>query len=153
MENAKNSLEDPSINDSSDDEAVSSMEPEISTRASGCTNTSSNDEVLKPSYFVPESFFVLKGKGASKGNWIFTCQRCYFKDFSASYKSRVNLRLHVKSKHNGALETFDRLCKENDSRKRKKGPENTSAVASTSKYQDVMKPGTLTQKQFDLYNL
>ena len=127
------------------------MEPEISTRASGCTNTSSNDEVLQPSYFVPESFFVLKGKGASKGNWIFTCQRCYFKDFSASYKSRVNLRLHVKSKHNGALETFDRLCKENDSRKRKKGPENTSAVASTSKYQDVMKPGTLTQKQFDLY--
>jgi len=143
-ENSQASVEAASICVDFDNEAANPGELEIGTKPN---NICSNDEDLKPSYYVPDSFFVLKGKGESKGNWIFTCQRCYFKDFSASYKSRVNLRNHVKSKHHGALQTFDKLCKENDSRKRK----NVSTVERTSNSQTVLKSRTLTQKQLDLF--
>ena len=70
-------------------------------------------------------------EGTSQGNGLFACKRCIDKEVSASSKSKVNLRTHVKKRHNGSLPTFDKLCQENSSRKSKK-PETKAATESTS---------------------
>ena len=49
------------------------------------------------------------------------------KEINASYKSRVNLRTHVKKRHNGLLPTFDELYQENNSKKSEK-PETKAAT-------------------------
>jgi hypothetical protein len=72
-----------------------------------------------PTFFVPETYFILKGHSKVKGNYLYTCQKCLpegSKTISANSKSRVNLRNHIKSIHNRSLPAYDLVCKEHDGR-------------------------------------
>ena len=51
-----------------------------------------------------------------KGTGISPAKGVISKVVSASYKSRQNLRAHIKSKHFGALKGFDEQCSKNDKR-------------------------------------
>lgn len=79
----------------------------------------------KPSYFVPESFFTLKGKSKDTKSFIFACKRCP-KTISASNKSRFNLKNHVKNKHSTHLEEYEKQTGEKDGRK--KGEADTEVI-------------------------
>ena len=120
----------------SDTETNSSAGTSINN-GSGC-QPSSSTEKFKPKYFVPNSFFVLKSEGTSKRNWLFACKHCFNKEINASYKSRVNLRTHVKKRLKSSRPTFDKLCQENDSRKSKK-PETKAVIEPTSSEQSNVK--------------
>lgn len=120
------------------------------------THTSSScDSELKPTYFVPNSFFVLVKQGEVRGNWMYKCAKCVNKTISASHKSRVNLVNHVKSKHNGSLKEFESLLDSND--RRRKRPAGVTDVDSESQSQQpklanfLNRPtqSKLTQKDLD----
>lgn len=88
------------------------------------------DGQVKPTYSVPDDFFVLKGPGSTNQSWLYLCKKCVGnKMITASYKSRFNLRQHVKSKHTPSLKTFDKVC--NDNRKRKVPDDDSIMVIDT----------------------
>ena len=144
--------------DSEDNSNAGTIET-IGNGASTSNDRNVHSEELKPKYFVPESFFVLKNKGASKGSCIFSCKCCFNKEISAGYKSRCNLRSHIKKKHNGSLSSFDDLCQGKDSRKLKKiSPQSQAVSEATSSQQCNIKdifgrsaPKRPTQQDLDLY--
>lgn len=78
----------------------------------------STTEVKKYTYFVPEEFFQLKGAGPAKGSYTFICKKCIKQTINANYKSRFNLREHVKKKHSRSLKAFDEACNVQDGRKK-----------------------------------
>lgn len=89
----------------------------------------------RPTFYVPPDFFKLKERGETSGSWMYTCQKCFKKTISTSYKSRINLRAHVKCKHSHSLSKFDTACKAADGRKK---------CSSTQPIQSLVKPPTIS---------
>ena len=75
---------------------VSSSRPNGSCSSSENATTTENlcqDMIsfkVKPSYFVLPSFFKVIGKSSVKGNYIFSCEKCFSKQISRSYKSQAS---------------------------------------------------------------
>ena len=153
--------------DSSETPPTSTCAPVTSAGRVPVLVSSTSDSSFQPTYFVPKQFYILKEKGESKGNWIFSCQRCVNKNISASYKSRQNLRAHIKSRLIGALKSFDEICNKNDKRKQKWSSSDASSAdpnagsetlpsnpinvqLKASRISSGLNRSKLSQKDFDL---
>ena len=101
-----------------------------------------DEDEHKPNNFVPTSFFKLVRKESTKGNWVFPCKWCFKKEISCSYKSRGNLQSHIKSKHTGALATFDKLCKAYNNRQQKDTDKNNARTGTCDKSNKLVSSST-----------
>ena len=97
-------------------------------------STVSTDRTEKkdPTFYIPTEFYELHSPGAVISSWIFKCKKCAgVKLVASSYRSRYNLRSHIKSKHVHAVKRFDAVCAANDQRKNVSN--NAASATSPSK--------------------
>lgn len=99
-----------------------------------------------PKYQVPEAIFQLIGPTEKAGNSRYKCKLCIgSKSISASNKSRVNLRNHLKSQHTSRLKSFDEWCSSNDKRKRKTDSEDVEEIKASKLAQPTIS-GFMSQR-------
>ena len=131
-----------------------------SSSSSGATSNVSDKQENTPTYFVPPSFFKLCGQSKGEGckSWLFRCLKCpgIRKPLSANYKSRYNLKLHIKTVHPILLKQYDDECQANDKRKSiKQTGENSAQVGDKKLLQpninDFLGHKKLTQKDLDTH--
>lgn len=97
--------------------ATAAADVGASASATGEKQTEATDagQPALPTYYVPEEFYRFKKKGDKDGNFVYNCCKCK-KDISTNSKSRLNLRNHIKRKHEFQLAVFDDHCKLKDKR-------------------------------------
>ena len=71
----------------------------------------------RPTFAIPEPFYEFLGESTKKGNFIFGCKLCGGgKTLSTYYRSRDNLKTHVKNTHPESSAAYDLWCSENSSK-------------------------------------
>ena len=86
------------------------------------------EQSFEPTFYVPEGFFTVAREGDVKGNWLYKCTKCVNKLVSVNYKSRSNLKNHVRSKHSQSLEKFVQQCQQADKCKRPSTDDSIAVV-------------------------
>lgn len=67
----------------------------------------------RPTYVIPEPFYELLGESTTRANFVFSCKLCGGgKTISTYYRSRDNLRNHIRSTHPEFISAYDVWCSE-----------------------------------------